>query len=78
MDFLPVIIIILAAFLLFKILRKPIKLLFKLLLNAAVGFLVLFLVNIFGLNIDMNLLNALIIGILGLPGVIILIIVSLV
>lgn len=64
--------------LLFKLLTKPIRWIFKLAINAALGFVVLFIVNFFGdpigIDIPMNLLNALITGFLGVPGVILLVV----
>lgn len=67
--------------LLFKILSKPIKLIFKLLINAAIGWVVLGIFNFFGeavgFTLDINLLNALITGILGVPGVILLVLLKL-
>ena len=56
------------------ILRRPIKLLFRLLLNTIGGFIVLFLVNLAApligvAPLSLNWLNALIVGIFGLPGV---------
>ena len=63
--------------LLVKILSAPIRLIFKLLLNALFGFLILFVFNFFssfiGLTLEINLLSALIAGVLGVPGVILLI-----
>lgn len=63
--------------LLIKVLAKPIKWIFKLLINAFFGFVVLFLVNFFGeyvgVHIDTSLLNCLITGFLGVPGVILLV-----
>jgi inhibitor of the pro-sigma K processing machinery len=76
--------IVLAAlviFVLLKILSAPIRLIFKLLINTAVGFALLFLVNLigsnFGFTLEMNLVNALITGIFGIPGVIVLILIKL-
>lgn len=68
-----------AAILIFiKILRKPIRFIFKMLLNALCGFIGLLVINffgdIFGISIAVNLVNALIVGILGIPGVILLLI----
>jgi len=56
------------------ILRRPIKLLFRLLLNTIGGFIVLFLINLVtplvGIApLGLSWLNALIVGIFGLPGV---------
>ncbi len=67
--------------LLIKILSAPIKLAFKLLLNALFGFIILFVFNFFGGFIDftlgMNWLNAIVVGCLGVPGVILLILIKL-
>jgi len=55
------------------IFRKPIGLLFRLLVNAIGGFLMLFLLNFlgqfFGISLGLNWFNAIIVGIFGLPGV---------
>lgn len=65
------------AILILKILTKPIRWIFKLLLNAAFGFVLLFLVNFFGdpvgIYIGVNFVNALVAGFLGVPGVILLV-----
>ncbi|WFA08479.1 pro-sigmaK processing inhibitor BofA family protein [Tissierella sp. Yu-01] len=56
----------------------PIKFLIKLLLNAILGGILLFVFNLigglFGLSIAINPFNAVIVGILGIPGVILLLI----
>ncbi len=71
----------LVIFALIKILSAPIRLIFKLLINTAVGFVLLFLVNLIGsyfdFSLEMNLVNALITGIIGIPGVIVLIFIRL-
>ena len=63
-----------------RIIRLPLKLLAKAALHAAVGFVALFVLNFLGswigVTLEMNLLNALIAGILGVPGVLILLIVK--
>ena len=68
---------VLFVILLIKILAKPIKGIFKLLINAFFGFVVLFLVNFFGdfvgIHLEVNLLNSLITGFLGVPGVLLLV-----
>ncbi|MGM9522197.1 MAG: pro-sigmaK processing inhibitor BofA family protein [Oscillospiraceae bacterium] len=52
---------------------KPLKLVVKLLINTALGFAALILINKFGasigVTIGVNWLNAAVVGILGLPGV---------
>lgn len=75
--------IIAAVFLLFviyiiaQVAIKPIKLLWKLLLNSAIGLALLLLTNYFGafidINIPINILTVLIAGFLGIPGVVLLI-----
>ena len=73
-----VIICVLLVVLLFKIIKTPLKWAFKLLLNAASGFIALVILNFFGgivgLNLTVNLVNCLVAGILGLPGVVLLLI----
>ena len=62
--------------LLIKILLKPIKGLLKFVIHAVFGYLLLFLVSVLGdfvgLDIQMNLVNALIAGFFGVPGVVVL------
>ena len=62
---------------LIRVISAPIKLIFKLLINTVIGFAVLYLVNLigqnFGITIEMNVLHAVIVGIFGIPGVIVLI-----
>ena len=52
------------------------KWIFKLLIHAISGFIVLFLVNvvggIIGIQLDLSLINAIVVGALGIPGVILL------
>lgn len=56
----------------------PIKILIKLLINGLIGGLLLFVFNlvggIFGLSILINPLNAIVVGFLGVPGVILILI----
>ncbi len=71
-------IILLVIIIFFKLIKKPIKLIFKLLLNTLLGYVILFIFNLigiqFGFAISCNLLNAVVIGLLGMPGLILLII----
>ena len=61
-------------FIILKIISLPIKLIIKLLINALIGGVVLFLINLTGLIvIDTTWISALIVGFLGIPGVIIVI-----
>jgi inhibitor of the pro-sigma K processing machinery len=67
-------------FLLLSLLRlfaAPLRLAFRAALNALVGFAALFMLNLAapltGLSLGLNLMNALTVGILGLPGLILLV-----
>lgn len=61
-------------FIILKIISLPIKLIIKLLINALIGGVILFLINLTGLIvIDITWISALIVGFLGIPGVIIVI-----
>lgn len=64
----------------FRLLRKPIAWFFKLLLHAALGYIALFIFNFFGawagLSLGLNLLNAAVAGLLGVPGVILLLLIK--
>ena len=68
--------IVLAVILVLRLLAKPIKFVFKLLINTALGFVLLWLINFFGdwvgISLELSLLNALIVGLLGIPGVLLL------
>ena len=67
---------VLAVFLLIKLLTAPIRFAGKMLINALVGFVVLFLLNfagsIVGLSLGINWFNALVVGVFGAPGVVLL------
>lgn len=60
------------------ILVIPIKVIFKLIINGLIGGIILFLFNLvgglFGIAIAINPLNAIIVGLLGVPGVVLLLI----
>ena len=59
------------------ILTTPMKLILKLLLNRLCGFVMLFVFNFIGgffdLSLGMNATNALVAGVLGIPGLVLLI-----
>ena len=71
---------ILLLLLFFKILAKPIKWILKLLLNALLGLVILVVVNFLGsfvgITVTVGWISALVAGILGIPGVILLILVE--
>lgn len=72
------IIAVVALLLIGKLLAWPLKILIKLVINALAGAVLIFLVNLvgggFGIGIPLNAITALIVGFLGVPGVIFLII----
>ena len=59
---------------LLRIFRTPLRLALKLLMNTALGFLALWAVNATAAvtGVALNLLNALTVGVLGLPGFVLL------
>ena len=71
--------VVVAAYVLIKILAAPIKKIFKLLINAMCGFALLFLANFVGgffdFSIPVNILTCIIAGAFGIPGVIFLVVV---
>ena len=79
MDFSVIIVIaaiVLAVVVVLKLLAKPIRFIFKLLINSVLGFVLLWLINFFGaglgITLELTLLNALVVGFLGIPGVLLL------
>ena len=72
---------IMSAVVVFKIAAAPIKLIFKIFLNAVSGFLLLLLANLisgfFDFSISINFINCLISGVFGIPGVAFLILLKL-
>ena len=67
-------------YLFIRIIRLPLKWMVKAALHAAVGFVALFVLNFIGswvdIELEMNLVNCLITGIFGVPGVIILLVIK--
>ena len=63
-----------------RILIIPLKFLTKLLVNAVLGGVTLWLLNVFGgamgINVGINVITALVVGLLGIPGVILLVILN--
>ena len=68
--------IVLAVIFILKLLAKPIRFIFKLLINTVLGFVLLWLINFFGgglgIALELSVLNALVVGLLGIPGVLLL------
>ena len=61
-----------------KIFLFPLKLLLKLVFNTIIGGAIIYIINLIGVNfgfhIGLNLITSLVVGILGIPGAILLII----
>ncbi len=55
--------------LLLRVLRKPLRLIFRLALSSILGGGALLLLNSLGLSLGLNPITALVAGILGLPGI---------
>ncbi len=72
------IICIILLFILGKIFILPLKNILKLVFNSILGGLLIYLINIIGMNfgfhIGLNLLTSVLVGILGIPGAILLVI----
>ena len=68
----------LAIFIIGKILLFPIKKILKLVFNTLIGAAIIYIINLigasFGFHIGLNIITALVVGILGIPGAILLII----
>lgn len=71
MPYLPYIIAVLVLFIVLKILSMPMKIIIKLVINALIGGVVIYVLNLFNVGIVLNWITALIVGFLGIPGVII-------
>ena len=78
MNILSFFIAVVVLFVILKLIALPLKIIIKLMINAFVGGAILFLINLvgsrFGLVLDINWITALIVGFLGVPGVIIVLI----
>ena len=70
---------VLIAVLVFKLLFSQVKLIWKIAINSLSGFICLWLLNlasgITGIVFEINLLTTLIVGFLGIPGIVLLVIV---
>lgn len=71
MTIIPYIIAVLILFIVLKILALPMKIIIKFIINAVIGGIVIFVINLFGIGLELTWLTAAIVGFLGVPGVII-------
>lgn len=67
---------IIAIFIIGKILFVPLKMIFKLILNSILGGILIWLINLvgitWGLHIGINVITMLTVGLLGVPGAVLL------
>ena len=75
-DILVVIAAVFLVWLVIRLFRRPIRWILKLLLNTAIGFAALFLLNFFGITLGLNWINALVIGVAGFPGLVLLLLIK--
>ena len=63
-----------------KLFSKPIKFIIKLIINSCLGAFIIFVINLIGtsfnFHIGMNIINSIIVGILGIPGAVLLVIIK--
>lgn len=80
MELLYAVVAIFVLFVILKLLSIPIKALKWLIVNGISGLVLLFIANLIGqglgFNIEPNLLNTLIAGVFGVPGVIVMVLIS--
>ena len=62
---------IILLFILLRVLSLPFRIVWKLITNSIVGALMLWVVNLFGLGIEITFFKALIAGFFGVPGVLV-------
>lgn len=77
-EFISIVAIVALIFLFIKIISLPMRLIFKILINAASGYVCLFLLNMLaeytGVVFELTFLSAAIVGFLGLPGIVLLLV----
>lgn len=73
---LPFLGVVIVLFVILKILALPMKLIIKLVINGLIGGLIIWIVNAIGANfgfmLPLNWITAIVVGIFGIPGVIVL------
>lgn len=67
-------------YLLLKILKVPFRIIKKLMINGLCGMVIIWIFNLIGgiinLNIELNTINALIAGIFGVPGILLILLIN--
>lgn len=73
MEYLSFLVALIVLYIVLKIIAAPVKIIIKLMINAFIGGVVLFLINLvgagFGFVLNITWLTSLIVGIFGVPGV---------
>ena len=57
-----------------KLIALPFRILWKLITNSIIGAIILWVINLFGVGIEITFLKSLIVGIFGIPGVVVVLI----
>lgn len=82
MEYLSFLVALIILYIVLKIIAAPVKIIIKLMINAFVGGVVLFLINLvgagFGFALNVTWLTSLIVGIFGVPGVVLVILLQIV
>lgn len=82
MEYLSFLVALIVLYIVLKIIAAPVKIIIKLMINAFVGGVVLFLINLVGAGLGFALnitwLTSLIVGIFGVPGVVLVILLQIV
>lgn len=82
MEYLSFLVALIVLYIVLKIIAAPVKIIIKLMINAFVGGVVLFLINLvgagFGFALNITWLTSLIVGIFGVPGVVLVILLQMV
>lgn len=74
MEFIPYLIAVVVLYVVLKLFSLPMKIIMRFIINAIIGGVVIFALSLFGIGITITWLSAVIVGFLGIPGVIIVLI----
>ena len=76
MDIISFIIAVVVLIIVLKLLTLPFKLIIKFVINSIIGGIVLMALRFFGINIELNSWTIILTGLLGAPGIVISLIIS--
>lgn len=78
MEYFSFLIAMIVLYVMLRLIALPMRLIIKLLINALIGGVILFLINLvgeqFGFTLEINWITSLIVGFFGIPGVIVIVI----